>query len=317
MAIRGSSGADSLTASPGGPPPASEASYDGSVRIPALFRALFALRALRAIVPALLVCGAGLHGGPVRAEPSIDGTVRPGGVVRWPGPKLLSCERSGQRWEPFAEACWYPVDLDESGEIEIVRRSTGGVASRRIRIGDYPYAVQHLTVEEKYVSPPASESERIERESREVGAVLNLRSPRRFTLPLDPPLASLPAGGRFGSRRFFNGEPRKPHSGADFAASTGTPVLAVADGTVVLADHHYFAGKSIFVDHGGGLVSMSFHLSEIGVTEGETVRRGQAIGKVGATGRVTGAHLHFGLRWLGARVDPETLIGEARPADVR
>ncbi len=98
---------------------------------------------------------------------------------------------------------------------------------------------------------------------------------------------------------------------------TGTPVLAVADGRVVLAEEHYFAGKSVYVDHGGGLLSMSFHLSEILVEEGSEVKRGQPLGEVGATGRVTGPHLHFGLRWHGARVDPERLIGTVEPVDVR
>jgi len=138
--------------------------------------------------------------------------------------------------------------------------------------------------------------------------VLALVTPRRFALPLAPPLAELPAASRFGSRRVFNGQPRNPHSGADFAAKTGEPVRAVADGVVALAGNEFFAGNAVFLDHGDGLISMSFHLSEILVKEGDKVIRGQLLGKVGATGRVTGPHLHFGLRWHGARVDPLELL---------
>ncbi len=119
----------------------------------------------------------------------------------------------------------------------------------------------------------------------------------------------MPEGGRFGARRFFNGQPRSPHSGADYAAAEGTPVRAVAAGTVVLADDLFFSGRSLFVDHGDGLISMYFHLSEALPGEGEEVRRGETIGRVGQTGRATGPHLHFGVRWRGARIDPDPLFG--------
>lgn len=237
--------------------------------------------------------------------------VAPGTVIRWPGPALLECELAGRRWEPLDGACLYPVDLAASGDLELVRRSGGGVASRRIRVGPYPYPEQRLEVEDRYVAPSAAELERIEREKRRVARLWSLGSPRRFALPLAPPLESLPSASRFGARRIFNGQPRSPHSGADYSAPAGTPVLAVADGRVVLAEEHFFAGKAVFVDHGDGLVSMSFHLSEIAVAEGDEVRRGQRLGAVGATGRVTGAHLHFALRWRGARVDPSLLLGLA------
>lgn len=87
-------------------------------------------------------------------------------------------------------------------------------------------------------------------------------------------------------------------------------MLAPADGVVVLAEEQFFAGRAVYLDHGDGLISMSFHLSEIAVAEGQEVKRGQLIGRVGATGRVTGPHLHFGLRWRGARIDPAALLGE-------
>ncbi|MBZ0113312.1 MAG: M23 family metallopeptidase [Thermoanaerobaculia bacterium] len=254
---------------------------------------------------------------PLRSEEPVTAKVKPGQVIRWTGSSLLSCSLGDESWDPVDEACWYPLDLDVTGDLELVRRSTGGVASRRVQVVDYPYPEQRLQVEEKYVSPPADQLDRIAKERAKVDALFEQRTPRRFTLPLASPLAKLPAGGRFGSRRVFNGVPKSPHSGADFSAATGTTVFAVADGTVALAEDQYYAGKSVFVDHGGGLVSMSFHLSQMLVDEGATVKRGDPIGKVGATGRVTGPHLHFGLRWLGARVDPELLIAQSKPQDIR
>jgi murein DD-endopeptidase MepM/ murein hydrolase activator NlpD len=169
--------------------------------------------------------------------------------------------------------------------------------------------VQHIELQDdSQVNLSPASLERARRETARVEALWSLRTPRRFTLPLAPPLEKLPAGGRFGSRRFFNGEPRSPHSGADYAAAQGTPVLAVAPGRVVLAADHFFSGKSVFVDHGDGLLSMSFHLSGLAVAEGDEVAAGEILGLVGATGRATGPHLHFGLRWRGARVDPADLL---------
>jgi murein DD-endopeptidase MepM/ murein hydrolase activator NlpD len=243
--------------------------------------------------------------------------VRPGALVRWPGPELLSCSLGARAWQPLDGACWYPIDLEAKGEVELVRRSTGGVASRKVRVADYPYPTQELKVADKYVSPPKAELERIAAERRRVAALFALETPRRFALPLAAPLATLPTSARFGARRIFNGESRTPHSGADYSAAPGTLVFAPADGRVALAEEQYFAGKAVYLDHGDGLLSMSFHLSELLVATGDQVARGQPIGKVGATGRVTGPHLHFGLRWHGARVDPDLLVGESTAVEIR
>lgn len=244
-------------------------------------------------------------------------TVPPGAVVRWPGASLVACEIERRRWLPLDGACLYPIDLERTGTIELVRRSTAGVASRRVAIGPSPYPEQRLEVEDRYVEPPAEALARIAREKRRVAALLGREGERRFRLPLGAPLAPLPEASRFGARRVFNGQARSPHSGADFAATPGTPVLAADDGEVVLAEEHYFAGRSVFVDHGDGLLSMSFHLSVIAVAKGERVRRGQLLGRVGATGRVTGPHLHFGLRWHGARVDPALLLGAPKWVEIQ
>lgn len=198
-----------------------------------------------------------------------------------------------------------------TGTVEVERRTTKGAEQRTLNVASYPYPTERLTgVEEKYVSPPASELARIEREQRETAAVFRRATPLNFTLPLAAPLARLPEGGRFGARRIFNGEARSPHGGTDFKAAPGTVVYAPADGIVALAAGQYFAGNAVYLDHGDGLVTMSFHLSEILVETGARVHRGQPIGKVGATGRVTGPHLHFGARWRGAKVDPQLLLAD-------
>ena len=237
-------------------------------------------------------------------------TAAPGTLVRWPGEGIESCERAGSSWRPVGGACWFAVDLLQTeGELTVFRRRQGRREAARIRITAYTYPVQHITLQDDSQVHLSRESLlRVGREQSRVGALWGIDRPRRFTPPLGPPLASLPEGGRFGSRRFFNGEPRSPHSGADYASPEGTPVLATADGEVALADDLFFSGNSVFVDHGDRLVSMYFHLSEMFVKEGDQVTRGQAIGRVGATGRATGPHLHFGLRWRGARVDPRWLL---------
>jgi murein DD-endopeptidase MepM/ murein hydrolase activator NlpD len=112
----------------------------------------------------------------------------------------------------------------------------------------------------------------------------------------------------FGHRRILNDQPRSPHSGLDIAASTGTPVAAPAPGTVTITGEFYFNGNTVFLDHGQGLITMYCHLSEIKVTEGTQIERGEILGLVGATGRVTGPHLHWSVSLNGHRVDPELAI---------
>lgn len=237
----------------------------------------------------------------------------PGTVVRWEGDALEACGRANEEWPPLAGACWYTFDLELAPGPQGVWRRRAGVREEAVVVlTAYPYPTQRLEVDDRKVHPKKQDLARIERESAAVAKLWAARGPARFTLPLAPPLARLPAAGRFGARRIFNGEARSPHSGADYPAAVGTPVLAAADGTVVLAADHFFSGKSVFIDHGDGLFSMSFHLSAIDVRVGDRVRRGQRLGAVGATGRVTGPHLHFGLRWRGARVDPALLLCDPR-----
>jgi len=124
-----------------------------------------------------------------------------------------------------------------------------------------------------------------------------------FALPCSAPVST-----PFGVRRIMNNEPRNPHSGVDLKADAGTPVLSSNAGRVVLTGDFFFSGNSVFVDHGAGVVTMYFHLSSIDVTEGQRVHKGQCLGRVGSTGRSTGAHLHWGARINNQRIDPFSLI---------
>lgn len=258
--------------------------------------------------------------GPSADAADAAGEVPPGGLVRWSAPGTTGCglaSGGGERWQPVGETCWYPVDLlHGEGTVEVVRWRAGERETARVRVTSYPYEVQHIEIEDdSQVHLSAEDLARVRRENRRIGALWSRRGPRLFDLPLHPPLPHLPEGGRFGARRFFNGEPRSPHSGADYGVPRGTPVLAAADGVVALTGDFFFSGQSVFLDHGDGLVTMYFHLSEIGVEEGERVERGRQVGEVGSTGRSTAPHLHFGIRWRGERVDPGMLLEpETAPA---
>ena len=247
-----------------------------------------------------------------KAEGLPEVEAAPGTIVRWAGEGTDECAMDGRRWPALDGACWFAVDLlREDSVIEVSRWRREGEERARIRIGDYPYPVQYITLEDESRVTLSNENlARVRREQQRVGALWSSEGPARFSLPLSSPLRDRGSSGRFGSRRFFNQQPRSPHTGADYSAAAGEPVLSVADGRVVLADDLFFSGISAFIDHGDGLVSIYFHFSEILVEAGEEVSRGQQIGRVGQTGRATGPHLHFGVRWRGARIDPELLLDE-------
>lgn len=170
------------------------------------------------------------------------------------------------------------------------------------------YPEQHLTVENKYNELTQENLDRHGREKAATGEALNTLSRiRRWTLPMMRPVPGDKTSD-FGLRRFFNEVPKNPHSGVDLRAARGDSILACAAGEVLLAGGHYFAGNSVYLDHGEGVVSMYFHLDEILVEEGEELSRGQLLGRAGSTGRVTGSHLHWGLSLQGQLVDPMMLV---------
>lgn len=184
----------------------------------------------------------------------------------------------------------------------------------KFEVKDKKYREQRITVNNsRHVNPLPDDMTRITRELELQNAAYRQFSPRVPShVLLDAPVKG-PLSSPFGLKRFFNGEPRAPHSGLDFAVPTGTPVTAPADGRVILTGDYFFNGNTVFLDHGQGLITMYCHLSVIDVKVGDTLTRGQVLGKVGATGRVTGAHLHWNVSLNDARVDPAIFIGQFKP----
>jgi len=165
-----------------------------------------------------------------------------------------------------------------------------------------------LKVDNAFVNPPPPVIARIRREAAEMEGLWMQSEPHRlwdtgFVRPVPDR-----ANGAFGSRSIFNGQARQPHGGADFLSPAGTPIQAPNSGRIVLARDLYFTGNTVVIDHGLGVFSLLAHLSAIDVREGELVTRGQTLGRVGATGRVTGPHLHWAVRMNGARVDPLAVL---------
>ena len=184
-------------------------------------------------------------------------------------------------------------------------------ATREVGLYDRKRPVQRLTVDRKYVAPPPEEAARIRRDREKVGAALAQRLPeRQWDLPLDRPVPGT-VSSLFGLKRVFNGEPRGMHRGLDLRGAQGSPIRACADGVVALVDDLYFSGNAVYINHGDGVFTSYLHMSKPLVKPGEQVKRGQVIGLVGATGRVTGPHLHLGLVVQGESVDPQPLLAPA------
>jgi murein DD-endopeptidase MepM/ murein hydrolase activator NlpD len=196
-----------------------------------------------------------------------------------------------------------------------VRYGKGTTRSQTFTVHDKRYAEQHLTVKNKrMVDPNPADLRRIEGDSVRIKAALaHWRESTTFESPF-----SLPVPGElsssFGLRRYFNGQPRKPHSGTDIAAPLGTPIQAPEAGLVVETGNYFFNGKTVFLDHGQGLVTMYCHLERIDVTPGQRVARGAVLGVVGKTGRVTGAHLHWSVSLNQTMVDPLLFLPAALAA---
>jgi murein DD-endopeptidase MepM/ murein hydrolase activator NlpD len=184
------------------------------------------------------------------------------------------------------------------------------------QVSDKAYETQHITIEDKRkVNPEKRDLERINREQKQIGAALAHWSDDTavtldFLKPADGPLSS-----PFGLRRYFNEQPRKPHSGLDIAAGEGAPIHAPAPGTVIDTGDFFFNGNTVFIDHGQGLVTMYCHMSRIDVKPGQRVATGELIGAVGKTGRVTGSHLHWSVSLNDARVDPLLFLSEDTQSD--
>ncbi len=196
----------------------------------------------------------------------------------------------------------------------VVEDAKGKRTTHTLELTKREYEIQRITgVEGKYVTPPQSRLDRIKEDNRQIGVARATwsKTPHFTEGMVRPSIGRLT--GVYGSQRYFNGQPRNPHYGLDYAAPTGTPVVAPASGTVTLAHSDmYFSGGTIIVDHGMGLNTAFLHLSKLDVKVGDQVVQGQKIGEVGATGRVTGPHLDWRANWGSVRLDP-ALVLEALP----
>ncbi len=206
------------------------------------------------------------------------------------------------------------IDLEtppSTYEVEVVAKGEGGrlpVGSFSVKVEKVDFGVQRLTLPSAMVDLDKKTLERVHQEEKRLLALFQgFREERlwegAFIQPVEGELS-----GAFGFKRIINGQPRSPHTGVDLRAKEGTPVVATNRGIAVLTDFLFFSGKSVILDHGWGIYSMYFHLSEIVVKEGDRVEKGALLGRVGSTGRATGPHLHWGVRMNGARVDPLSLL---------
>ncbi|OVZ57329.1 peptidase [Pigmentiphaga sp. NML080357] len=207
-----------------------------------------------------------------------------------------------------------PLDA-QPGIQQISVQGEGGSRALDFQVRDKTYAAQHIKLKNKrQVNPDPADLARIEKEMAEqVAAYRTFGAHGPSNVMFDRPVNGGRLSSPFGLRRFFNGEARNPHSGLDFAVPAGTPVRAPAAGKVILVGDYFFNGKTVFLDHGQGLISMFCHLSAIDVQPGQEVARGGAVGRVGATGRATGPHLHWNVSLNDVRVDPAIFIGAFKP----
>jgi len=209
------------------------------------------------------------------------------------------------------------VDLEKPpGDYELLVSATTEngeqaecTATLAVRAGKF--ATESLTVQKQFVEPNEQQTQRAVAEQEKLRQIFDHITPEKLWHgPFRLPLTGGVRGTNFGKRRILNGQPRSPHTGADFPAPTGTPIHATQSGRVVLAEELYFSGNTVIIDHGLGIYSLYGHLSATDVAVGDDVKAGAVIGKVGATGRVTGAHLHWGVTVNKARVNPTQLVVE-------
>jgi len=226
------------------------------------------------------------------------------------GRRLLVRQERGE-WVALAGI---PLSAKTAATLSVeVAHGDGRLEARRITVIDRKYRTQYLSVDADQADLPAEQVARYEQERAHFAQVL-----RTFTEAGPANLALLqPVAGRrsgtFGSRRVINGVARNPHGGLDIAAPSGTPVAAASAGRVIDAGDYLFLGRTIVLDHGQGLLSLYAHLSAIDAAAGETVAAGATIGKVGATGRATGPHLHFSVYLNAAAVDPAIFLPRGSP----
>lgn len=209
------------------------------------------------------------------------------------------------------------IPLGARDRIDVHLLADGKDSTVTIALTPKAYKEQHLTVSQQYVTPDPTQLQRYSREAAEQAAVYKAFHATNGGWPtFRMPVVGIINPDSFGSVRFFNGEPRAPHSGMDIGAPEGRDVTAPADGVVVQTGDYFFNGNTVLIDHGNGLVSMLCHLSKIIATPGQHVKAGDLVGLVGHTGRVTASHLHWGVSLNDARVNPLLVFPEGAVPEV-
>jgi hypothetical protein len=243
----------------------------------------------------------------------------PGGIAIFtvPRPPKFSVDERQVLWLPWQKNCLVilGIPLDRTPGPWKLEDAAGGEPVV-IDVKDKQYKTQQLKVAPSQVNLSAEDEARVAREQEKVRAALSIHSDMRpVTFRLAPPVPGRRSSS-YGLRRVFNGESRKPHSGMDIAAPTGTPIANPLAGRVVDVGSYFFNGNNVIVDHGAGFMTMYCHLSKTLVEVGQTLKRGAVLGLVGATGRVTGPHLHWGTILNGVSVDPALFLApiQAKPA---
>jgi murein DD-endopeptidase MepM/ murein hydrolase activator NlpD len=253
---------------------------------------------------------------PVRAAAPTTNVLQ-GGVARWSGLDARECGIFGRRYDAIDGVCYFPVDMKAAtGVHEVALYDAAGEQ----HLGSLTVEARECTETEitldktDYVEVSAENRARAagERDATLKAVKGDSDAHPRFSLPLGAPAKGAGTKDRsdFCEKRLYNGKIRSVHTGLDYLIGKGTQASAPADGTVTLAADQFYSGQSVMVDHGGGLVTMVFHLDTLAVEPGAQVKRGDALGTIGETGRTTGPHLHFGARWHGQRIDAAALLGE-------
>ena len=205
----------------------------------------------------------------------------------------------------------FGLDRDRKYDVVITIKKNGNTQKIVKRVQKRKYNIQRIDgLEEKKVTPPEEVYERIKNENKLIAKAREINSDldffkNKFILPLENAIIT----GVYGNQRILNGKPRWPHYGIDFAGDLGTPIKAMADGIVTLAEKDlYFTGATLIFDHGHGISTLYMHLDKIFVEKGDIVKQGDIIGTVGSSGRSTGPHLDVRLNWFGTRLDPATVL---------
>lgn len=263
----------------------------------------------------------------ISSAASFSGSSVPGGVsmvdlgassspkprARYGSKNILVIEQDGQ-WKGLVGVSLKTLPGNYIVSYQIGKDSTTN-KEVSIKITPKTYTEQRIKMKQKkYVSPDKEQLARIKTEKKHMGKLFKIWRDTDVSVDLSWPVDG-PLSSPFGLRRFFNDQPRNPHSGIDIAASEGTDIVMPSDGVIIDTGDYYFNGMTVFIDHGQGMISMMNHMSKIVVKKGDQLKRGDKIGEIGQTGRVTGPHLHWSLSLNQARVDPMLFLPEKQKSE--